>query len=78
MKAAVLALLMSCAALSAAQAETYVSGFNPRFGTRPSNPDEPNYRPPSRPPHVFEFNIGVDLGEDDDWPERRRKHKKKH
>ena len=62
MKAAALVILMSLAALTGARAETYVSGFQPRFGTAP-NPayaDEPNYRPPSRPPHTYDFMIGVD------------------
>jgi hypothetical protein len=78
MKAAALALLLSAAALTGAQAETYVTGFNPRFGTTPSNPDEPNYRPPSRPPHQFDFSIGVDV-DIDDWrhDDRRRRHKHK-
>jgi hypothetical protein len=64
MKAAALIILMSLAALTGVRAETNVSGFQPRFGTvpNPAYADEPNYRPPSRPPHTYDFSVGVDVG----------------
>jgi hypothetical protein len=69
MKPLLLALLL-CAPLSAAaQAETSVTGFNPRFSTTPSNPDEPNYRPPDAPPNRFDMTIDVDP-----WRYRDRRH----
>lgn len=55
------------AAGTSAGAGTYVSGFNPRFGTAPQNPDNPDYRPPNRPRSTFDFNI--DIGTD--WCDSR-------
>jgi len=76
MKAAVLAILISAAVCTDAQAETAVRGFNPRFVVTPSNPDNPNYRPPDRPAHTFDFSIGIDISEDDDRRDRNRKHRR--
>lgn len=67
MKAAVLALMVLIAAGTHAGAATYVSGFTPRFGTAPQNPNNPDYRPPDRPRSTFDFNI--DIGTD--WCDSR-------
>jgi hypothetical protein len=70
MKTLLLALLL-CAPLSATvQAETSVTGFTPRFGTTPSNPDEPNYRPPYTAPSRFDVTIDVDRWRDRDSRDR--------
>lgn len=84
-------VLVLCAASTAAGAETFVSGFQPRFGTAPSNPDQPNYRPPDRPPNRYDFSFGVELfgderpdeddggwGDRDRWPDRDRRGKSRH
>jgi hypothetical protein len=56
MKRFVLTALL-CALSASARAETAVSGFNPRFGTKPTFADEPDYRPANRPRAKFEFMI---------------------
>lgn len=60
MKTLLLALLLCAPLWAAAQAETYVTGFKPRFSTTPSNPDEPNYRPPYSPASRFDMPSDVD------------------
>ena len=68
---ALLAAVLLCAPVSGAKAETYASGFNPRFGVSPANPDNPDYRPPDRPRH--DFSVGIELfGDDDRWRPRHR------
>ncbi|BCJ91602.1 hypothetical protein IZ6_23370 [Terrihabitans soli] len=59
MKTWLLALLVCAAPLAAAEAETSVTGFNPRFSTPPSNMD-PNYRPPYEPESRLDVTIDVD------------------
>jgi hypothetical protein len=79
MKAVVLAIMALLAAGTGANAGTYVSGFNPRFGTAPQNPNNPDYRPPDRPRSTFDFDIEIGVG---DWWDRdadrdrpRRRHR---
>ena len=68
MKAFALAILIALPALGAAQAETWVSGFHPRFGSvpNPTYADNPDYRPPHREQNRFDFSIGVDVFGDGD------------
>lgn len=68
MKTLLLALLLSVPLAGAVQAETSVTGFNPRFSTSPSNPDEPNYRPPNSGESRLDVMIDVD---GNDWRNRR-------
>ena len=60
MKTLFLALLL-CAALPAAgYTETAVTGFSPRFGVSPGNPDDPDYHQPARPPSRFDIGVEID------------------
>jgi hypothetical protein len=68
MKTLLLALLLGAPLFAAAQAETFVTGFNPRFSTTPSNPDEPNYRAPKGPESRLDVMIDVDA---ERWRDRR-------
>jgi hypothetical protein len=69
MKMLLLALLCSAPLLTAAQAETAVRGFNPRFGTTPANPNEPNYYPPEGPKSRLDVMIDVNA---EHWRDRQR------
>jgi hypothetical protein len=86
MKTLVLAALL-CAVSAAARAETAVSGFSPRFSTKPAYADEPDYRPANRPRHKYEFMIDAspDIGREDeddaqkpDRPRHRHDRRKPH
>lgn len=92
MKAPALALLLLFVP-SLAGADTYRSGFNPRFSASSDYPDQPDYRPPDRPRNEYQFYIdaspeggddGDDAGGGDHWPDRphhfppRPRHRDRH
>jgi hypothetical protein len=80
MRALALAALLCALAPALARAEAGNSGFNPRFSASSAYPDQPDYRPPDRPRHQFEFMIDVngdreeDLGEAGEGPRPDRPH----
>jgi hypothetical protein len=73
MKTLLLALLLCAALPVAGRSETAVRGFTPRYSVSPSNPDDPDYHQPARPPSRFDIGIDIDPFGRDRGPCRDRR-----
>lgn len=89
MKALVATTLLCALVPAFAFAQSGLTGSTPNYVTAPANPDQPDYRPPDRPRHSYEFYVdaggvgGVDDIEDEDdgrhdRPHRGPRHRRHH